>query len=519
MNKFTTWLAKNSGKILTVMIGAYVLVVSAICIWKYQHFLYNGLDLAIFNNALFNTVNGDWWWSTIQGHNYLGDHFEPILILFLPIYYFWQSPILLLILQTLALGLAAWPIYLVVKKIYLEEPATKDPVDNDNSGIATSSRISVTPRNDKIKVWPLAISFLWLINPLVHNLNLFEFHAIAFLPFLSLWLFYIYLKFKKQSSKRLILCFNVLMLLCLMVREDVAFIILTFLAIIWFSDLKNKYLPRITLGALVITIVYLIISFQLISHFSPSGFSPFAYYYGWLGKANIAAIIKHLLTLTNLEMVLGFLAPFFFLPIIKPRWLLITLIPLGQIIMSAAGGGAQVWQLHYGALFLPALVIAFIYSWQRADNYVARKFQSPGLLLAIIIIFNLCLWPSFGPWHNNKTVVDEQAVQAMIKKIEPDASVLASYRLLPNISSRAKVYSLHYYFLGVQQFAQAEYNLNGEIQYLILDKEDYQQYDEILKTSAWAGQYYGRGYERLEALLSAYQKIDESGRISLWRKN
>ncbi len=519
---------------LAVMIGLYVLIMTGACIWKYQNFLYDGLDLAIYNNALWNTAHGNWFWSSIQGHNYWGDHFEPILILLLPIYYLWQSPILLLILQTLALGLAAWPLYKVVTQIYPERAQhlrgeSKDPVSqciSVDSGVYESTwdpspRETQCGTQDKVGVLALSIALLWLINPLVHNINLYEFHAIALLPLLFFWLFYIYLKLKKQSSKRLILCFYVLMFLCLTVREDVTFIILPFLILVGADALKNKnkFLLRVTSYELLVTVLYLIISFQLISHFSPSGFSPFAYYYGWLTKASVGQILAHLVTLTNLEMVLGFLAPFFFLPALKPKWLILTVIPLAQIIFSAAGGGALVWQLHYGALFLPGLVLAFVYGFQMANQWTTRYFWDGKLLFLIIIIFNLALWPSFGPGGiKNKITGQEAAKRAMIQKIEPGAGVMTGFRLLPNLSSRGEIYALHYYFLGVQQFAQAEYRVENETRYAIIDEEDYQYYDDILKTSAWAGKYYDRGYERLEKLLSSYEKMEETGTISLWGK-
>lgn len=533
MNKFATWLTKNDKKVLAGMVGLYILIVSTACIWKYQNFLYDGLDLAIYNNALWNTVQGNWFWSSIQGHNYWGDHFEPILILLLPIYYLWQSPLMLLILQTLVLGLAAWPIYLVVKKVYPEEDlAMKNgPVlkpDYVNHNLQVSKRDPSAPpqnsrrgRSGQVAVTAIGLTLLWLINPLVHNVNLYEFHAIVFLPFFFFWLFYIYLKIKTRPSKKLFLYFYILVFLCLMIREDVAFIILTFLIILWLDAWKNKekLLLRITSYELLVTLLYLILAFKFIGHLSPSGFSPFAFYYGWLWQANWLTAIKHLLTLTNLEMVLGFLAPFFFLPVIKPRWLLISVIPLAQIILSAAGGGAQVWQIHYGALFLPALMIAFIYAWPRANEASARYFKDQRILFLIIVLFNLALWPNFGPVARQNKIADRQTVKTMLEQIEPDASIMASFRLLPNLSSRKEIYSLHYYFLGVQQFAQAEYILDRDPEYILMDKDDYQYFDDILKTSAWAGAYYDRGYQRLGQLLSNYQKMEEAKTISLWQKN
>src|SRR3990167_10806866 len=279
MDKLLNFLSKHIKKILAGMVGAYAIAISLVCLWKYHQLLYNGLDLAIYNNALWNTAHGNWFWSTIQGHNYFGDHFEPILILLLPLYSLWQSPILLLILQTIFLGLAAWPLYkislfVLSSRTRLDlETGVEIPLTNLTfSGIASSNRIGDFSRNDRKKLAALGIAFLWLINPLVHNVNLFEFHAIAFLPFFFFSLFYFYLKLKEQpATKKVFSCFCVFVFLCLMVREDVAFIILAFLIIAWidaFSN-KNKNLLRITSYGLLITITYCLASFNIISQLSP----------------------------------------------------------------------------------------------------------------------------------------------------------------------------------------------------------------------------------------------------------
>src|SRR4030042_6270726 len=104
-------------KILWWAIIVYFVIFSAICIWKYFQFGYNGLDLAIFNQVFYNSASGNLFHFTIHPQSYLGDHFEPVLLLILPFYYFFQHPISLLVLQTLILALTAWPIYLIAKKL------------------------------------------------------------------------------------------------------------------------------------------------------------------------------------------------------------------------------------------------------------------------------------------------------------------------------------------------------------------------------------------------------------------
>src|SRR3989338_7480135 len=521
MDKLLNFLSKHNKKILAGMVGAYAIAISLVCLWKYHQLLYNGLDLAIYNNALWNTAHGNWFWSTIQGHNYFGDHFEPILILLLPLYSLWQSPILLLILQTIFLGLAAWPIYLISAEVL---NGRWEFISNQNKtpfNRGTAAELKTEPLR-KNNVLALSIACLWLINPLVHNVNLFEFHAIAFLPFLFFWLFYFYLKLKEQpATKKVFSCFCVFVFLCLMVREDVAFIILAFLIIAWidaFSN-KNKNLLRITSYGLLITITYCLASFKIISQLSPAGFSPFSYYYDWLGQ-DWGEILKHILTIANLEMALGLLAPFLFLQLIRPQYLWLAVIPLGQIILSAAGGGALAWQIHYGALFLPALVLAFIFGFKKTQIWVAKKIQSQYLLLAVIIIFNLALWPSFGPFSGKAAPIsNKQVVNGLIKKIEPAASMLASYEFLPNLSGRQEIYALNYFFLGKQQFGAADYVLSKKPEYILINFDDLIGFDLHLANLNWSAKYYPAGAARLRELLKDYGIVALETNAALLKKN
>jgi len=489
MNKLTKFslsypankINQHSKKIMWLAITLYSLTFSIICIWKYNHFLYNALDLAIINNVFYNTLHGNWLWSSIQGHSYLGDHFTPILILLLPIYALWQSPEILLILQSIFLSLAAWPIYLIGKLIL------------------------------KNNILALGLGVLWLINPLVHNINLFEFHFISILPLALLTLFYLYLKLKKEYNKKLLFYFFIILFLNLMIREDVAFILIVLGIVILFDYFKNKNNFQspisniLKLGATTfgISLIWILISTKLISQFSPSNFSPFSYYYQWLWQTDIISIVNHLFSLNNFEMLAGLLLPFLFIPLFKPKWLLIAIIPLGQIIFSAAGGGALVWQMHYGALFLPAIIITFIYSFNKANNLVNKYFDLKYLLTIALIIINICLWPSFGIWQNEKI---KKAPN--LELISKNSSVIAGFNYLSNLSSRKNIYSLHYYFLGAQQFGQAPYLIETDPEYIVYNNRDFEYFDKILQTSAWAGTYYTNGYKRLNNLLDSYIKIE-----------
>ena len=79
-----------------------------------------GFDLGVFDQVFWNTTQGRPFESTMSQalpvpHSLLGDHFSPIFLALMPFYYAFPHPETLLVLQTFALALGAWPVYMLAK--------------------------------------------------------------------------------------------------------------------------------------------------------------------------------------------------------------------------------------------------------------------------------------------------------------------------------------------------------------------------------------------------------------------
>ena len=77
-----------------------------------------GFDLGLYDQVFWNTTQGRFLESTMTGanpvpHSQLSDHFSPVYLLLFPFYSLYPHPETLLVLQTAALGVGAWPIYLL----------------------------------------------------------------------------------------------------------------------------------------------------------------------------------------------------------------------------------------------------------------------------------------------------------------------------------------------------------------------------------------------------------------------
>src|SRR5881628_1075722 len=96
----------------------YVAVFSALSILKHHNFHSHAFDLGIFQQVVWSTAHGDWFHYTYQvglgpgaPENYLGDHFELILVPIAFLYLFCDRPEVLLLLQTFSLAVAGYLVF------------------------------------------------------------------------------------------------------------------------------------------------------------------------------------------------------------------------------------------------------------------------------------------------------------------------------------------------------------------------------------------------------------------------
>lgn len=465
------WLVKHQQKALNVAIFIYIVIFSAACLWKYGLFAYNGLDLAIFNNVFWQTAQGRLFEMTIHPHSYLGDHAGFGLLALVPFYVLWRDPQLLLILQTAALAITAWPIYLLARHFFGD-------------------------RTDRWQLAPLAISAAWLLNPIVHNINLYEFHLLPFaLPFLFLML----LAYERGQAVR----FLVFALLAMLWREDVSFVVAAvgLLAAIE----KKSWWWRVT--PILFGAAWFMAAGALVAAFAPAGSYKFAIYYSWMIETP-SNIFQHLISVANFEMLLGFGLPLLFLPFAAPTRLVLAGGPLLQILLSAPGGSGTILQTHYAVLFLPALFAALIAALKiSADGRLARRnspFNRPiilGGLLVVTVYGALTLGPITHLRSTEEQRLNAQDAQLIIANTPADEAVAASYSLLPHLSSRDYIYSTRYLFLGVQQFGTGPFELPPrQLTFTAVDDRELQSFRAAFQRTAWTEPYFPGGRERLSLI-------------------
>ncbi len=497
---------KKHLKILGLFSLFYILILSILSLLKYYNLLYNQLDLAIFTNILYNLKDSFSLFSSIQGHSYLGDHITPIIILLIPLFTIAPHAITLLLIQTIILAGTSFAVYYLVKTF-------------------------LTTRELNGRIYdqlPLIIALLYLINPLIWNTNLFEFHIIIFAPILIFLTFIFYWQNKFTP-------FILSLLGTCLVREDMALIVLMISIIAWIDKKPWKY----RIAPFIIGIIYFSFTFWLLSQNTGGNFR-FFIYYSWLGDSVVKIIkniflhpeiwIKHIVSLGTTDMLVGLLFPFLFLPLRKPKYLLLSLFPLGQFLFTQSGGSNLIVQTHYSMLFFPALLIASIdgivsiLDNTKSKIYKALYFDTTLTKIILPIFFVLALvfvsplysiTKDFHVLRENKA--NSTIIKQIIKTMPLDASVVTTYKMLPLVSNRQNISSLHYVFLGNQQFSNNPYIIRKKPDHIIIDTHNINMFS--IQNSKIKDKYpanFHRGINNIQQLLTNYVPTFYPKDIILW---
>jgi len=493
---------KTAPWLVLIMSAIYTLIFSAIGLMKYHNFGYNALDLGIINQVFYNSSLGNFFAASIQPPTYLGDHFSPIIFIFLPLYRLCSAPPLLLILQTVTLAACAWPIYLIAKKVLG-------------------------------KSWAVIVVAAWLLNPFVQNINLFEFSFLPFAVFFIFWIFYFYQQ--KKFRAFLLFCF-----LAMLVREDVALVILGF-GLLAMLDKKNW---RWWLLPILGGITYFIFAVKFSGALSPSGNYKFLLYYAWLGNS-IPEILKNaalhpwlilfkLFSLGSWVVAFSLLLPTVFLPLFKPKYLIISALIYLQLATGTTWQGlAIILYTQYVNLLLPGIIIAAIYGAKELENFKPKlepiklifaeknflRFLAGLTIIYAAIFFGPLSSAAFTLMKNGWAWPGTQNKWALLNLIPPQAPIAASYAFLGPLSGRRDIASLNYAFLGKQQFMYTDYILPPQTQYLAVDFNDLITYQLQYGMNPMYKNQYLTGRRNWPSLLSDFGLIAVNDTTAIFEKS
>ncbi len=109
----------RSLKLSLKLVVAYAVVFSAAGVLDYVGFRSASYDLGNAVQAIWNTAHGHILETTAENgdaFSRLGWHVDPLLAVFAPLWWIWSSPVILLVVQAVAVGLGALPVFWLARK-------------------------------------------------------------------------------------------------------------------------------------------------------------------------------------------------------------------------------------------------------------------------------------------------------------------------------------------------------------------------------------------------------------------
>lgn len=329
--------------ILAFLIGVFVIYFSYLSILRYRTLNSHYYDLGIMNQVVYNTAKGRILEMTEQdlkrNVNRLAVHFDPILIVFAPFYWFFPTPQVLLITQAMILGLGAWAIYLIAKK----------------------------------KLKNQLISFLFAVVYLfyfpIQRVVLFDFHAVVLAT--TFFLFALYFQEKKNWFWYFVFVF-----LSLFTKEHVGLTV--FLLGFYLCFIKREKIIGLVTSIVgivfFITTVYVIIPyFRGEAHFATGYF------------VNIMAR-KETILKEGFFYIGRLLLPTFY-ALFSPLSLIIS-FPEWLINIVSLNSNMRAIFFHYNSIIVPFIFYSLIEGYKNFNRLITNK-KVQSLFLAIFLILNL----------------------------------------------------------------------------------------------------------------------------------
>jgi uncharacterized membrane protein len=448
-----------------ILILCYITFYCFICFLKFRSYAYYDFDLALYTQALWSILHGSTH-SSILGISFLGNHAHLIFFIIAPIYYIFSSSLTLLILQTLALGLSAWPLYLIARDIL----------------------------NAK---WGMAISFIYLIYPGLGFTNLYEYHPTVFATLFLAWMLYYF-------HKERFFYFMVFIFLSMLCQENIPFVAISIGIYALFCKRHLKWFFWSFMSGIIYfyLAVFVIITYfnhdtiQFISIYSRFGDS----YAGIAGNIifNPWQTLQFMLMEHKISYLVQVFLPLSFIPLLSPCAMVLSLPYFLQHLLSGRFSETTIYH-HYLAEMLPLIFFAFISGIRNILKMTfLRSYQNSFIicLVGIALVSHLFHGPLPEIFVSKSTLIrDENALirDDFVGKIPPHAGIVATFRFLPHLTQRKNLYSFHHVYSGYYTLSNRPYKLPEDATYALIDFDD---------PLTFKGFYHPDNYENLLEFLS-----------------
>ncbi len=392
-------------KILILATIGYVLYLFILTLLRFYNFQSEAIDVSYYRVALdqFSHFQLAHIWDDPKRFVW-GDHFEPILLFLVPVYWLIKSSYVLIVSQALLVLMATIPLYLAAKV--------------------------------KLKNFYLSLSLVWaylLFGGLQFG-YMYGFHPIIFAPFFLFWMYYFFVK----KNWRMYFIF---LFLSLFIKEEVSLTMIFFGIYIILTSLSfrrapsvvegrkpESYLFKVGLVTVIISIFWAFLCFKIIFPYFNSGVG-FGHW-GQYAGANLKTLI---IPAYKIETFLVSYGAFAFLPLLFPPAFIITIPAILEKLLSNNIAGLN--GFHYSAVIAAVVLFAGIESLSVILRVKKVGIAGRPIFWTIIILFIALFFHfmyGYNPFYQPSLHAD--LIYKTISTIPKNASVSAQYQIAARVS-------------------------------------------------------------------------------------
>jgi len=441
-------LARHERAIAIGLVVAWTTLYTVLAVVRHLTWNSTAFDLAVFDQVYWNATQGRLYESTLDRGScgpasFLGGHLSLLHLALLPLYAVVPRAETLVVLQAVAIGLGAWPLYVL-------------------------ARDRLRPGAERLAF----VSCYLLIAPLSW-MALFDFHEIPFaIPFLGWALVFVARGQHWRAIGTLVASF--------LVKEELPLVALGFAALFL---LQRRWLPGAVLAT--VSVAWFVLAVKVIIPAFAGGDYRYTSFYAGLGEDELE-IVRTVLTdpgrtfgvlAENGRMKLRYVAAIFGpglgLILASGPYAVLALPSLAYTLLSDYTHQYSL-QNHYAATLIPLAVGGSILGLARLRGRV-RDIAPAGIVLASLLFAYLYADIPLGPKFDPSRFVPEaryDAIARAIGEIPPTARVSASDFVAAQLAHRQ----------FIREYSAQ--NTCGDADYVILDAADRETFDRDLQKFA-----------------------------------
>lgn len=382
---------------------------------NYQSVAY---DFGFFDQIIWNTSQGRWFETSFVEYNFLGQHVEPVLLVFAGIYWLGGGPETLLLIQAMFAGLAAVPLFYATRRL---------------TGMPAVG---------------MCLAFAYLLSPALHRALDFDLHPELLAPF------FLFLGLYFLSADRPVAAAATITPV-LLLKEDMAVMALMFGVLMWTRGWRRQG-ATLSGVALAWGLLTVFVAMPLVRGGGSDLNERFAYLYSDTSLATVVPVAiwrgaSHLATET-VPAAVAMLTSAGGVAILSPA----ILLALPSAVLNGLSDHPQQagLDLQYGvasiALLMLATAIGIEHMAHRRGPVAKRLTPSRARMavhaVALLVVASAAvafvLTSPYSPTTARYATdaAHRDAIQAAMRAIPTDATLSAQNTLLPHLSQREHIY-------------------------------------------------------------------------------